>query len=39
MPPKMAPPPGVKPLNISNKQMEKYELKTGPGRKDVMPCA
>lgn len=34
---KAPPPPGVKPLNISNKQMEKYELKTGLGRKDTLP--
>jgi hypothetical protein len=33
---KVPPPPGVKALNISNKQMEKYALKTGPGRKDVL---
>ena len=31
-----APPPGVKPLQINNKQMEKYELKTGPSRKDTV---
>ena len=30
------PPPGVKPLQINNKQMEKYELKTGPSRKDTV---
>ncbi len=34
---KMPPPPGTKPLSINNKQMEKYELKTGPGRKDTLP--
>lgn len=29
-------PPGVKPLQINNKQMETYALKTGPGRKDTL---
>ena len=31
-----APPPGRRPLQINNKQMEKYELKLGPGRKDTV---
>jgi hypothetical protein len=33
---KLPPPPGCKPLAINNKQMEKYEMKTGTGRKDTL---
>ena len=33
---KPAPPPGRKALQINNKQMDKYGLKTGPGRKDTV---
>ena len=33
---KTPPPPGRRPLQINNKQMDKYELKTGPGRKDTV---
>eukprot|EP00937_MAST-01D_sp_MAST-1D-sp2_P004869 g4869.t1 len=31
------PPPGCKPMMISGKNMEKYELKTGGGLKDTVP--
>ena len=30
------PPPGRRALGMNNKQMEKYEVKTGPGRKDTV---
>lgn len=33
---KQEPPAGVKPLNLSNKQMDTYGLKTGGGRKDTV---
>ena len=31
------PPPGVRALQINNKQMDTYQLKIGPGRKDTVP--
>lgn len=30
------PPPGVQPLQINNKQMNTYALKTGEGRKETL---